>query len=495
MTAGVIMFNQNPTPLFSALSVHFDLLKKNTRSNLILIELQDNSNLIFSTSPYWFNYFGGSSRAGSFSRLVKLLEQESKRNPRIYLTTIEKPRCYSSGLLENLLELTSLEELIKVEYMNLPAGRAIANYLVRTKNTRMFSIRANRYLISNLFTSYVNAAKQLEMIFAKNRLSQLNIYQGNFLYDACAIDVAESMGIEVKTFGEAEIGFTQKTDFKFTDYNGWVRDLSLLELDKLGLEEDFLKTPEEFLEQMKNSSRRNFTKSHTPGYIRPKLQAKRLVTYFSGNPNDERFGYSSDWSNELEDQVLVVKYIADVLKELKKELVVRVHPNTLNKPRKEQRIWNSLSKIENVILIKAGDRDDTYELLENSDLVITPGSTIGVEASAAGVCTITTLPAFYDGLEATHQVSDYSSLKKSIERFFIGNLVSIDPKRAASLQFLREIKHFIPNEVVNSYTHISNDQIYLSLDPRRSESIALKFTKLVVYIRTLSFNSLYWFKH
>jgi hypothetical protein len=180
---------------------------------------------------------------------------------------------------------------------------------------------------------------------------------------------------------------------------------------------------------------------------------------------------------------------------LKKKLVVRVQPNTLNKSRKEQRIWNSLSKIENVILIKAGDRDDTYELLENSDLVITPGSTIGIEASAFGVCTITTLPALYDGLEATHRVSDYSSLKNVIESFFTGNLVSIDPKRAAGLHFLREIKHGIPHKVVNSYTQVSNDQIYRSLAPRRLERIALKFTKIVVYIRTLSFNSLYWFKH
>ena len=80
---------------------------------------------------------------------------------------------------------------------------------------------------------------------------------------------------------------------------------------------------------------------------------------------------------------------------------MRVHPNLKNKHIIEQERWNELGKVINqkgFYWIDHNDLEPTYLLLQKSDMIITSGSTVGIEAISLGKPSISLTKCFYDGI-------------------------------------------------------------------------------------------------
>ena len=94
-------------------------------------------------------------------------------------------------------------------------------------------------------------------------------------------------------------------------------------------------------------------------------------------------------------------------------LVVRTHPKetmgannqeTVNALRRHaERGWNSMNHLPLLqsrggrFLLDHTNRWNTYDLIRNSDVVVTVNSQVGLEAAALGKPVITTAPSFYSG--------------------------------------------------------------------------------------------------
>ena len=119
-------------------------------------------------------------------------------------------------------------------------------------------------------------------------------------------------------------------------------------------------------------------------------------------------------------------------------LNVRVHPNLAYKSSREIERWVSFAEkysSANVTFIMHDSEIKTYDLLQNSDFVITYGSTIGVEAAYFEVPSILVSSAFHLDLDIAKHCSSIEDVWDSMENFFTKDELSMRKTRSLSYGF------------------------------------------------------------
>ncbi len=124
-----------------------------------------------------------------------------------------------------------------------------------------------------------------------------------------------------------------------------------------------------------------FTSNQTVEFTRPEW-ATTLISFFHSS-EDELFVSDlsdSSWGSQFE----VIKRLVEICNSRPGHLlVVRLHPNLLNKSKRELKKWYKFAGIftaGNVKFLMPSDEVNSYSVVDKSDYVVTSGSTIGVEA-------------------------------------------------------------------------------------------------------------------
>jgi hypothetical protein len=111
---------------------------------------------------------------------------------------------------------------------------------------------------------------------------------------------------------------------------------------------------------------------------------KQKIVYFSSS--DDEFAAVGDFYKKriFNDQINAINTLITWVSDKRDStLVIRVHPHLQQKHQSDRDLWCSLSG-ENVILIPPESPIDSYALIDWSDIVVTYGSTMGVEAAYWG---------------------------------------------------------------------------------------------------------------
>jgi hypothetical protein len=157
----------------------------------------------------------------------------------------------------------------------------------------------------------------------------------------------------------------------------------------------------------------SFTNSQERGLVPAKIQRKRIV-YFSSS-DDEYASVGAMVSNPLfTSQRAAIKWLINYVEARPDiELVVRLHPNKLDASARERSWWEEL-RGDNVIVITPGDRVDSYALVESADVVVSYGSTIGIEATYWGVPSILLGDALYSGLGCVYEPDSLNNIAEML---------------------------------------------------------------------------------
>ena len=197
----------------------------------------------------------------------------------------------------------------------------------------------------------------------------------------------------------------------------------------------------------------SFVKNQSNGRVQEVLAAAstatrkktKVVSYFSSSEN-EYLAIRNYWNQEdlskfsWKSQKEAVRVVAKVCDELGYQLVVRVHPNLVNKSDKQRQQWDShlfdgiwfKSAIKPICI--ASDSDiSSYELIDFSDMVITFGSTIGAEAVYWGKRSLLLGLSFFDktGID-TITCQDYEDVYFHLSQF---SSSSVDTESAIPFGF------------------------------------------------------------
>jgi hypothetical protein len=137
----------------------------------------------------------------------------------------------------------------------------------------------------------------------------------------------------------------------------------------------------------------------------------KVVTYFSSS--DDEFMAVGDvfkwvgWKNQLEaveDLISLCSEIGGI------ELFIRLHPHLEKKSIEDQERWLALQRFPGVKLISFDSDVDTYAMIDNSDVVVSGGSTVGIEAVYWERPSICLGPSFYSELGVTYNATSRSEL-------------------------------------------------------------------------------------
>lgn len=157
----------------------------------------------------------------------------------------------------------------------------------------------------------------------------------------------------------------------------------------------------------------SFTGSQERGLAPAKSQRKRIVYYSS---SDDEYAAVGDMVSNLlfSSQRDAIGWLINYVGERPgTELIIRLHPNKLGASERERSWWEGL-RGDNVTVITPGERIDSYALAESADVVVSYGSTIGIEAAYWGTPSILLGDALYRGMGCVYEPKTLHNLAEML---------------------------------------------------------------------------------
>lgn len=154
-------------------------------------------------------------------------------------------------------------------------------------------------------------------------------------------------------------------------------------------------------------------KNQHSGLIPNLDNSKKNITYFSSC--DDEFAALPHllpwkfWNNQMD----AVLDLIDICKNNPNiSLYIRLHPHLGQKSNEDLQKWLNLSRFKHVNIISPFEAIDSHKLAAESALVITSGSTMGIESVFQGTPCIVLGPSFYSELNATYHPESKAQLIK-----------------------------------------------------------------------------------
>jgi hypothetical protein len=309
-------------------------------------------------------------------KLIKRSSTNAEINFKIEFDKVWVEARYSN-LKNQLSTASTFADLQNLETDGVKPGSAIANEIVTLIQDRNLSIINNRSLILKMIRSYLEIYSATQYNIFKNKIDKVLLFNGRFLHERAVWDASKDLNVEILLFETTRnrlhiraLGFHNRVNNQKLILEHWNNSDETLE-NKI-IESNI------WFEEMNGKSNPFFTDT--------KVQSKRdkpFLIYFS-NSDDEAIGFWDTWSENLGKQIDCVQNLQDIFaKQNKYDLIIRLHPNLLNKTDNEINSWLNLPRRPNSELIGPSERISSYELLEKSVGVITFGSTMGIQAAHA----------------------------------------------------------------------------------------------------------------
>lgn len=260
-------------------------------------------------------------------------------------------------------------------------------------------------------------------LIERNSITSLAVFNGRFLHDRAAATAAQAAGIPVLNYDLG--GLHTNFDLTIDDTHDWDalqrRMLSLYdrwdpaERDELG--------SSWFLDRTEHRDPLNslFVEAQKIGSMIDLPTDKKVVVYFSSS-GDEISELDLDWNDFFGGQENSLDLISKICAEDPDTyLVVRSHPHKRHKPAHDVQEWmKSVEHAQPDLHLDPHSEVDSYSLMRRADLVITYGSTSGIEAAFAHKPVIVMGPSAYNILGAATQVFTEAELRTAITEPTVG---------------------------------------------------------------------------
>jgi hypothetical protein len=270
--------------------------------------------------------------------------------------------------------------------------------------------RKERYL-----KSAIQASENINELIKLHQCEEIYLINGRTLYERIAYEIALKMNIRVFTF-ESEIssGKLQRYEGLIFDSDRFmklVEDFWTRRVARNGLHDCLSKGSKYFLDRRKLHSVNRFLQDfEATGFN--KFYSKVTYTYFSSS-NDEMDSLYSIYGENPPDQNVIIRDLVGIFerKEMPNaHLIIRMHPNIRTKSDEEKKRSIIINDSDNVTFFNFDSQVNSYELLMNSDVVLSCGSTIGLESAFSGTPNISFGKTFWSGFSVSKYLKDPSEI-------------------------------------------------------------------------------------
>jgi hypothetical protein len=317
-------------------------------------------------------------------------------------------------------QLDSLESVKRFVHCGHPFGLSVFSHLVTEERDWEVSFNRVRMKALEMLTNSVQHFYGMKDILDDD-IDTIYIFGGRRAGEAFAAFAAISKGIKIKYFEHgSQIGKYWITENKFftlrgikNEINSWKENYWKYEIQAEQRKEE----SEQYFFSLRSLERTDpYFKPFLLGYDGiPQVSGVKplLVVFTSSLWEFAGFDEFLDCPTDFQNQYLLYKRIGtdrDLLETY--EVVFRWHPALKVAGPSERKSMHEVIKLTSKsIHIKPSDPISSYKLLNLADVVVTIGSTIGIEASVLNKPSILLGNASYSGLGSVYEPKSYGEFK------------------------------------------------------------------------------------
>lgn len=294
---------------------------------------------------------------------------------------------------------------------------------------------------TSLLKKFHNLAKKVNssicQILSDFPITDVYVYNGRFLPDAIAASRAKIGNLNVRYIETFAIDWKDRywifqRPVHSSDYRS---ELMMQHAESIGSDQ-LSEVGLDWFTNRKLGKTQNFTSKTGNKYKARFDGAQNLIVFFHSS-EDELITTNlakSAWENQFK-AIESLKEIVSRNSDWK--LIVRVHPNLSTKSKRERNKWRFFEEelsSDSIEFIPYDSSISSYDLMSYSSLVVTFGSTIGVEAVLDGKLSLLMSNAFHEPMGICRVVHNQAEIEEIIQSFSIQSQVpSMQSVRSAQI--------------------------------------------------------------
>ena len=332
----------------------------------------------------------------------------------------------------------SLDELMSLRYRSFDVGMAIASSLITWTGDSRLDPKRHRDAVRSTLRGAMAVFDHVTDLLRARRPDLVYVFNGRFAYERAVVRGCQAVDVPVLIH---ERGSTQERFFlaPFTPHD---RKRVQAEMRRRWAEvrddEAEVEQAVAWFRERRDGVPRDWP-SFTAVQARSRLPAldpgRRLIAYF-GSSDDEFVAIGDDfrwegWRGQFEAVHALLRAARSIPDT---QLVIRVHPHVTTKHSNERGRWMALASGDARVRVIAPESEvDTYALIDAADVVVTSGSTVGMEAVYWGRPSVLLGPSDYDLLGAVHPAHD----EKTLGTLLTTRSLTVDPSTALEYGYYR----------------------------------------------------------
>lgn len=373
---------------------------------------------------------------------------------------------------------TNLLELIEFRYLSVPIGGMVVSQLADDLRDRNFDWEPIKNRALALLVSGIELYEWSRNFFVSHAITTAFIWNGRRPCDGPMAFAARNLGLRYYTFISDEQGKVRLVpDVSVQSSAGLMQALSVVRDRDLSPSE--IRSASDLVERFRYGSDSDrtlpwFARKQTRTFGRP--GSKPLLALFTTSPFEciglEQFSVENDLKQNLSENVLEdICSRSSITSNW--EVVIRFHPNLVDAgPYERARIQRLGEDFPSVTVVRPEDKVSSYDILEQASVVVTFGSTIGVEASWYGKPSLLIGRAPHEQAEVCTPVCTVDELEAFLRK---GEYKTISKLRVIEYLVAERSTHL-------SMTHVKVSQTKSKLSGMRLERPSFQ-NQLMVYGR------------
>lgn len=352
-------------------AIEFELFRKYKNHNIIILSCD---NALESCTININNYYGRCR----YCRYLSNMQIQQLKKELINFTVINLSDYLSNPQVAiNTDEIKNIEDLYGYKYEpNLDCGMEVASTLISHKSTVDIDVDSCFYQIKKMLHSSIAVYEALLEIVKCHNVNTVIVPNGRTLPRRSVLRAAQFLKVECLVFDGSGTKYDVAKNCMLHDREHVENSME----DIWGKYKDNCRLNEfagEFYEKVKKN---HFVKSQIPnkGPKNWKPKKKNICIFTSSDFEFAAISNNGENVAFYRNQVEAINSIAKEASSDVFDLYVRVHPNSANTT--GEVITQSDFYGENVYALDPSSRVDTYWLVKNCDVVISFGTTVGIES-------------------------------------------------------------------------------------------------------------------
>jgi hypothetical protein len=342
-------------------------------------------------------------------RLINLADSSIE-----YSSEMKFDKKWVKGLLdvfdEQTKDIRAISEVRQIDLEGIRPGPAIVNELTTITKNRDFDPKQNLRLMALLCESYLQVFQATVNLIKAREITELHLFNGRFLHERAVWDAAKSLGISVILFETKRNRYLQRREGFHNRVNNQL--VMIAHWDKsTESKEEKIRIGSEYFAELRGKANPFFTKHESSIAL-----TKPYFVYFSSS-DDEMAGLWDENPASLGEQIPCVRKLQLLFDaQTKYQLVIRIHPNLLNKSEEQQLAWAGIRESPSTRICGPNQEVSSYKLLDGSLGSITFGSTLGLESAFALKPSLILTECGYDLLGVVDKAESWEEVSNWIKR-------------------------------------------------------------------------------